>query len=195
MSKPEKKVSRSGFLKQIGLDIFGFVDEIFGDELDALEKAFPELVRPPGHLPESEFLSRCSRCGACIRACPFIALQPVIDGNAFDRGTPCLRTGTSFCRFCGDFPCINACPTGALAMSSPHDRIGQAKINPATCLHSHGQECSACYLMCDRTFKAISLTESGKPPAVDRDKCTGCGACVTVCPITPVTAIKVTCDR
>ncbi|MFZ5950535.1 MAG: 4Fe-4S binding protein, partial [Candidatus Rifleibacteriota bacterium] len=109
-------------------------------------------------------------------------------------GTPCLRTGTSFCRFCADFPCINACPTGALNLVSAHDRIGLAKANPETCLRSQGQECSACCQMCDRTFKAIRLTETGKPPAVDREKCTGCGACVTVCPVTPVPAIRITGD-
>jgi polyferredoxin len=34
------------------------------------------LVRPPGALNETDFLSRCIRCGECVRVCPNNALQP-----------------------------------------------------------------------------------------------------------------------
>jgi polyferredoxin len=36
----------------------------------------PELLlRPPGALPEHDFLARCLRCGECMRACPTGALR------------------------------------------------------------------------------------------------------------------------
>jgi ferredoxin len=33
------------------------------------------LIRPPGALNETDFLSRCIRCGECVRACPNNALH------------------------------------------------------------------------------------------------------------------------
>ena len=36
----------------------------------------PLLIRPPGALPEGEFLARCTRCGECMRVCIANGLQP-----------------------------------------------------------------------------------------------------------------------
>nr|NIN12411.1 4Fe-4S ferredoxin [Gemmatimonadales bacterium]NIN50783.1 4Fe-4S ferredoxin [Gemmatimonadales bacterium]NIP08247.1 4Fe-4S ferredoxin [Gemmatimonadales bacterium] len=36
----------------------------------------PIVVRPPGSLPEDDFLGRCIRCGQCMRVCPNNALHP-----------------------------------------------------------------------------------------------------------------------
>ena len=36
----------------------------------------PSLIRPPGALPEGEFLARCTRCGECMRVCIANGLQP-----------------------------------------------------------------------------------------------------------------------
>lgn len=32
-------------------------------------------IRPPGALPESEFLAACVRCGLCVRDCPYDTLK------------------------------------------------------------------------------------------------------------------------
>ena len=40
------------------------------------------LIRPPGAVPEDEFLRRCTRCGQCMRICPTNTLQPLL----FDQG-------------------------------------------------------------------------------------------------------------
>ena len=28
-------------------------------------------LRPPGALPEKDFLAACTRCGQCVQACPY----------------------------------------------------------------------------------------------------------------------------
>ncbi len=33
-------------------------------------------VRPPGALPEKQFIETCMRCGACVDACPAYAILP-----------------------------------------------------------------------------------------------------------------------
>lgn len=193
MKKPEKKFSRKNFFKSIVDGFASFVDEIMGDELDDFQKKFPDLIRPPGVVHEDNFLKLCIKCGKCIRACPFLALQPVIHANEFDRGTPCLRVGTSFCRFCEGFPCIEACPTGALTKDGNCKKIATAEAIKEKCLRSNGIDCTACEQICARTWKAISYNLHNQPPTINNRICTGCGACITVCPVSPDPALKLRC--
>ncbi len=68
------------------------------------------FIRPPGALPEEEFLSLCLRCDECRKACPWglITLVPLSESIA-NAGTPRLRWRCPRCMRCGP-----ACPTGAL---------------------------------------------------------------------------------
>ena len=71
-------------------------------------------VRPPGSVPEPQFLTLCIRCGECFRACPNDALQPL----GFAQGleglwTPHLVADWSGCETsCNN--CGQVCPTGAI---------------------------------------------------------------------------------
>ncbi|GAB4276666.1 MAG: hypothetical protein Kow0029_18850 [Candidatus Rifleibacteriota bacterium] len=190
MKHEKKKIDRKGFFNRLFRDIGEFVEEAFGDQLDRFQEKFPEIIRPPGASPEGDFLKLCIKCGKCVRACPFIALQPIIYANEFDKGTPALRTGTSYCRFCPGYPCISACPTGALSFKYRLKKLGLAIPVPKKCLRTSDIECNACERICEMTFKAIKCTEAGTPPVVDNRLCSGCGACLTVCPVTPVPALK-----
>ena len=44
----------------------------------ARKRASEKLLRPPGSLPEPDFLRRCVKCGECMKACPTNGLQPVL---------------------------------------------------------------------------------------------------------------------
>lgn len=181
------KINRQGFLKNYLLDLFEGIDTAFGDELSSFAGKFPELVRPPGAGSEKEFLEQCSRCGACVKACPFFALAPQMQANEFDLGTPALRTGQSWCRLCGDFPCINACGSGALSMTrtSALKKIATVRVAEAECLRTTGTTCDACAQKCAQTAVAISFPAEGAAPVIDHEKCSGCGACLVVCPAYP----------
>jgi ferredoxin len=46
-------------------------------------KALPALaLRPPGALPEDDFLGACIRCGLCVRDCPYNTLELAKPENA-----------------------------------------------------------------------------------------------------------------
>lgn len=188
----DQKLSRKDFFKRFLVEMGSFFDEGFGDELKAIEESFPELIRPPGALPEQQFLEKCIKCGNCIKACPYNALLPVYQANEFDKNTPALRLGTAFCHFCPDFPCVAACPTGALAKkpTSRLHKIGRAEAIPRLCLRPQNISCEACKTICDRLSKAIAYDSENSPPAICSKACTGCGACLTVCPVAPAAALR-----
>lgn len=85
------------------------------------------VIRPPGSLPEEEFLQRCIKCGQCMRVCPTNVIHPA----GFQAGlegiwTPMLnfRMGTSGCQH-GCIACGNLCPTAAIRPISIEERLGK----------------------------------------------------------------------
>lgn len=140
-------------------------------------KCFP-ILRPPGAVNEESFLENCTRCDACIEACPHDAIvhAPVRFRQA--AGTPMINALTSPCRMCNDFPCIAACEPKVLRMDLPK-AIGTARIDMQTCLAYQNSFCTVCSEQCP-VQGAIELT-NGKPRIVEQ-KCTGCGICQHVCP-------------
>jgi polyferredoxin len=89
----------------------------------------PDLIRPPGALDETAFLSRCIKCGQCMRVCPTNVVQPA----AWQAGmegvwTPLLnfRIGTSGCQH-NCVACSHVCPTAALRPLSVAERMGQGE--------------------------------------------------------------------
>ena len=70
------------------------------------------FIRPPGAVPEEEFLSLCIRCDRCREACPYGLISPVpITESVISAGTPRLR---GYCPLC--LRCVSACPTDALRL-------------------------------------------------------------------------------
>ncbi len=90
----------------------------------------PQLVRPPGALPEPDFLSRCIKCGQCMRICPTNVVHPA----AWQAGleglwSPVLnfRVGTSGCQH-NCVACSHVCPTAALRPLSVDERMGRNRF-------------------------------------------------------------------
>jgi polyferredoxin len=160
------------------------------------------VVRPPGSVPEREFLRLCVRCGACYQACPNSVLQPMCLAVGLDGlWTPEARPDWSGCEpTCNN--CGHVCPTGAIRSLPLAEkraaRMGLAVVNQATCLPFAGREaCRMCYDECRAAgYDAIEFVRvgvqtdaDGAPiedsgylaPVVLADKCNGCGLCQTRC--------------
>ena len=170
-------------------------------------------IRPPGSVPEPEFLRLCIRCGACYQACPNNVLQPMgLTGGLNALWTPEAVPNWSGCEpSCNN--CGHVCPTGAirdLAIGEKRAaRMGLAVVNIQTCLPYIGFEgnCRMCYDECRAAgYDAIEFVRvgvetdtDGKPiegtgylaPVVLPEKCNGCGLCQTRCHKINVLAEKV----
>lgn len=160
------------------------------------------LVRPPGSVPESDFLDLCIRCGECFKACPNNVLHSV----GFSHGLKALWTPKVDANWAGCESSCNACgqvcPTGAIRPlpldEKRHARMGLAIVNQQTCLPlADRDDCQLCVDECSAAgYDAIEFiavhTETdhrGMPvegtgrlaPAVIAELCVGCGLCQTRC--------------
>ncbi|WP_353117201.1 4Fe-4S binding protein [Nitratidesulfovibrio sp.] len=155
------------------------------------------VLRPPGALPEPDFLARCVRCGLCAAACPTNTLQPAwLASGALGMFSPVVTPARGFC----DPPChacARACPTTAirrLADERTFAKIGTAEVLRDHCLAwAKKKRCLVCDEVCP--YDAIALKpEPGYTvgvPHVDPARCAGCGFCEKHCPETvPATGQK-----
>jgi polyferredoxin len=178
-------------------------------EVEAHGKApNPLLVRPPGALPEGEFLARCTRCGECMRVCIANGLQPTwFEAGIEGMWSPILVSRIGYCEFNCTL-CGQVCPTGAIRrLPLPEKRktkLGLAYVDRSRCLPWVGQsDCIVCEEHCPTWSKAIVFREERtqtargewrifKKPYIDEDLCVGCGICETKCPLTDRAAVLVT---
>ncbi|TWI35163.1 ferredoxin-type protein NapG [Paracoccus sulfuroxidans] len=166
-----------------------------GFSLAALVKttssADARAIRPPGAMPEQDFLKACVRCGLCVEACPYGTLSLARWGDEAELGTPFFTPRSIPCYMCRDVPCARACPTGALDRDIPSIRdanMGVAVlVGHETCLNYKGINCGICVRVCPIRGKAISLEPqeiNGRQvqiPVVHSSECTGCGTCEKQC--------------
>jgi MauM/NapG family ferredoxin protein len=168
------------------------------------------LIRPPGSLPEDEFIDRCVRCYQCIRACATSGnfLQPsLLEGGWEGLLTPYGVARTGYCEY-NCILCTEVCPSGAIhpldVETKRKTAIGLAHISKDLCLpYAEGTPCIVCEEHCPTPEKAIRFTEEEytypdgskkviKFPYVVPDLCIGCGICETKCPIEGESAIYIT---
>ena len=178
------------------------------------------LIRPPAALDEMQFLSRCIRCGECMKVCPNNALHPAFSEASWEGiWTPVLVPRVGYCEpsctLCGQ-----VCPTGAIweftsqekgwaVPSAPEAetrpiRLGTAFYDRGRCLPwATSTDCIVCEEWCPTSPKAVYLqtaevtdstgnTKQVQQPYIDPARCVGCGACEFVCPVRDRPAVYVT---
>jgi ferredoxin-type protein NapF len=141
----------------------------------------PAAVRPPWAAAEDAFVTECDRCGDCGVACP----ERVI--RVGDGGFPVVDFALGGCSFCAE--CVTACRGRALKADPERDppwaliaRIGSA------CLATRGVVCRSCGEVCDQGAVRFRPRVGGAAkPQLNAERCTGCGHCMSICPVQAVT--------
>lgn len=136
-------------------------------------------IRPPWALDESAFIRLCTACGDCIDQCPTKIIHkgrgnyPVID----------FKSGE--CLLCGE--CVEACKPGALKKTGHKPWAVTASIDGKTCIAFEGVECRGCYDPCEARAINMPPRPGGiSVPILEAGRCTGCGACFSVCPVSAI---------
>lgn len=173
-------------------------------------------ITPPGSVSLRNLQSHCTACQLCVDACPNDVLRPSSQLSTFMQPEVSFERG--YCRpECNR--CSEVCPTGAIKPITIEERtatqVGHAVWVKELCIPAkEGKPCGNCSRRCPAG--AIQLVPAsdkyrknehgrwigpdGKQmdgrlvpmiPVVNVEKCTGCGACENLCPVSPQSAIYV----
>ena len=140
----------------------------------------PEAIaRPLPWTDAATLAAACTRCGACVSACPehiIVRAENGMPGIDFHRGE---------CTFCGAGAA--ACPAPVFARERATPWTLTARIGTA-CLAARGIVCQSCRDSCAASaIRFVPRRGGAFLPAVVAASCTGCGACVGVCPSDAIT--------
>ncbi|RDL48207.1 Electron transport complex subunit RsxB [Ensifer sp. M14] len=142
-------------------------------------QAVRKRVLPPGVTLES--LTACTGCGRCVEHCPthIISLRDE---------RPTLDFSGGECTFCGD--CARVCPEPVFAVLGS-TRLAHVVAIGDGCLARNNVACQSCRDACPE--EAIRFRpRAGGPflPDVNVDSCSGCGACIGVCPVSAIGIVE-----
>ncbi|WP_295732441.1 4Fe-4S binding protein [uncultured Muribaculum sp.] len=155
-------------------------------------------ITPPGSISHRNLASRCTACQLCITNCPNGVLRPSSDLTTFMQPEVSYEKG--YCRpECTT--CSDVCPAGAILPLRKEERtatqVGHAVWDSTLCIAStEGVHCGNCARHCPAGAITMVAADASDPdgvkiPAVDTERCIGCGACENLCPVRPFSAIHV----
>nr|CRH05584.1 Ferredoxin-type protein NapF [Candidatus Magnetococcus massalia] len=144
-----------------------------------------DALLPPWSHPPTLFYSRCSRCDACITACPE---RLIVRG---DGGFPQIDFRQGECDFCRK--CLEICEDHALS-GEVNPPLPLRPVIADNCLPKRGVACQSCRDGCEPMALRFppQLSSGGRGialPQLESDLCSGCGGCVAPCPVGAITMV------
>lgn len=155
-------------------------------------------ILPPGAQSARHFAQHCTACQLCVSVCPNEVLRPSTDLMTLMQPFSSYERG--YCRpECTK--CSEVCPAGAIKPITVADKssiqIGHAVWIKRNCVVKTDKvECGNCARHCPTGAITMVPSDPKNPdslkfPAIDTERCIGCGACENLCPARPFSAIYV----
>ena len=148
---------------------------------------------PAGAWSISHFAQHCTGCQLCVSNCPNQVLRPSTAVDHFMQ--PEMSYEQGYCRpECTR--CSDVCPNGAIRPITREQKsstqIGHAVWIAANCVVVRdGVSCGNCARHCPSGAIMMVRQDERLIPAVNAERCIGCGACENLCPSRPFSAIYV----
>lgn len=148
---------------------------------------------PAGARSLKLFNNHCTACQLCISVCPTQVLRPSM--GVMTLLQPEMGFEKGYCRpECTK--CSEVCPTGAIRPITREEKsseqIGRAVWVRENCLPAtEGVKCDNCARHCPTGAIQMVEQDGKRIPAIDQERCIGCGACEYLCPARPFSAIYV----
>ena len=155
-------------------------------------------IVPAGAGSIRNFATHCTACQLCVSVCPNGVLRPSSKLESLLQPEMSFERG--YCRpECTK--CADVCPAGAIKAITKEEKsstqIGRAVWIRENCIPLRdGVSCGNCARHCPSGAIIMVPSEAGNPdspkiPAVNEERCIGCGACENLCPARPLGAIYV----
>ena len=155
-------------------------------------------LKPAGAVSLKHFTRHCTACQLCVSVCPNNVLRP--SGSLESFMQPEMSYERGYCRpECTK--CSQVCPNDAILKIEKEEKssiqIGCAVVDTERCVViTDNVSCGNCARKCPSgAIKMVRLdpedAHSRHIPAVNEERCIGCGACEYLCPAKPQPAIHV----
>ncbi len=141
-------------------------------------------LRPPWAIDENLFTEICTGCGECAEKCPTHIIKIA------RAGFPVVDFADGECLFCEH--CVDVCKPAALLKTSQNSPWTlNASVQVEACIAFQGVECRSCYDPCENhAITLLPRLRSVAIPKIESDRCNGCGACISVCPVQAISMNK-----
>ena len=143
------------------------------------------FLRPPGAVENFEAL--CIKCGQCIQVCPYHSIDLLDITNGYSNGTSYIDANKRGCYLCDLFPCVLACPSGALdhattKISDVSMGVGVIK-DFSTCLAYNNKKVNKNSVEPMLNRKIYNEREEAIRQNINESIDKECNLCVSLCPI------------
>lgn len=142
------------------------------------QPASSDSVTLPWVASPGTFTDDCTRCGRCVGVCESRIIEK--SGGGF----PAVNFSIDECTFC--YACAEICPEPIFLPRDQTPWQAKAMISQE-CLAGKQVECRSCSDSCETSAIKFRL-QAGRvaQPEINFDDCNGCGACVSVCPVSAI---------